>query len=69
MTERDTVIAAVNQLEDLAADAKNAVNEIRANLDDKKWAYWRLYNLRSELSAVVATLGAGRPQAGSWRKR
>jgi len=68
MTDSDKVNEAANRLEDIAADAKQAVVELRERMD-QKWAYWRLYYLRSELSRIVTTLGAGYPQAGSWKRK
>jgi hypothetical protein len=51
-------IAAANRLEELATQLKGLVIELREGTPD---AYKKVYELRRELSRVVATLGEGQP--------
>ena len=48
-------------LENLAADIKQAVIDIREHADSTQWVYARLYYLRYDLSQIVARMGVGVP--------
>src|ERR1700728_1791640 len=65
----DKAIEAAKQLEELIIDAKQAVIDIREYHENKKYCYWRIYHLRSELNRIVASMGAGIPVTGAWRKK
>lgn len=58
MNEKVTEAAA--KLEELAADMKQAVIDLRES-GNQVFAYQRLYNLRTALSRVVQSLGVGVP--------
>jgi hypothetical protein len=61
--DKDKVIAASNMLEEMAAEIKEIVLEIRRTPIDIEYAYARVYNLRRRLGRdVVQNLGYGIPK-------
>ena len=65
MNEKTSV--AVDRLEELAAELKLAVIEIREN-GNQTFAYQRAYHVRTALTRVVQSLGVGVPMRYQARK-
>lgn len=59
VSNRNTQTKAADRLEELTAEMKALVVELREGTPD---AYKKIYNLRRELGYVVATLGEGVPR-------
>ena len=58
MTDREKILKAASQLEDIAVLAKQMTKDLREN---KINAYSAVYYLRVELGHIVASLGYGVP--------
>lgn len=54
-------IRASNALEDLSADIRQSVIDIREHHDSDQWCYARVYYLRAKMNRIVSGLGAGVP--------
>lgn len=63
--EQSKVLTAADSLEDIATIATAMAEHLRGGASDP---YARVYWLRHHLSAVVARLGAGTPQAAMSRQ-
>jgi hypothetical protein len=59
--EEQKVVKASADLEDLAAELRDIINEMRQRPTDTAYAYALTYNFRTDLGRVVASLGAGKP--------
>lgn len=61
--ERQSVIDASNAIEEMAAELKRIVIELRADPENQGEAYLRLYDFRTRFGYVLRTLGLGAPRA------
>lgn len=61
--ERASVLKAAAEAEEMAAELKEIVLELRADPDDQGKAYARLYDFRTRLGYTLRPLGFGLPRA------